>query len=98
MITTEIVKYTQSDYKKLCDEMRAVLSLEKEIAERKKELRDLIIDQAGGNRLEFGIKVSVIDVKGRVNYSRLITDLEIDEATLEDYREPTAERWDVRSY
>lgn len=95
---TEIIKYTDKDYQALCKEMTAILQLEKEVAERKKIVKEQVIKQAGGDRLEYGIKVMQVTVKGRVDYNKLVTDWEIDEATLEDYRTPTAVRWDVRNY
>ena len=94
----EIIKYTDKDYQALCKEMTAILQLEKEVAERKKIVKEQVIKQAGGNRLEYGIKVMEVIVKGRIDYTKLVREWEIDEATLEDYRTPTAVRWDVRNY
>lgn len=98
MSNSEIIKYTDKDYQALCKEMTAILQLEKEVAERKKIVKEQVIKQAGGNRLEYGIKVMEVIVKGRVDYTRLVREWEIDEATLEEYRAPTAVRWDVRNY
>ena len=95
---TEIIKYTDKDYQALCKEMTAILQLEKEVAERKKIVKEQVIKQAGGNRLEYGIKVIEVIVKGRIDYTKLVREWEIDEATLEEYRTPTAVRWDVRNY
>ena len=97
-MNTEIIQYNEKDYQALCKEMTAILQLEKEVAERKKIVKEQVIKQAGGERLEFGIKVMQVTVKGRIDYNKLVTDWEIDEATLEDYRAPTAVRWDVRNY
>jgi len=97
-MNSEIIHYTEKDYQALCKEMTAILQLEKEVAARKKIVKEQVIKQAGGNRLEFGIKVMQITVKGRIDYTKIVSDLEIDEATLEDYRAPAMTRWDVRNY
>lgn len=85
-------------YKTVCERMKLVLQMEKELAAEKKVLREEIIRLAGGDRLEFGIKVQLVKGARRVNYNKLITDWEIDEATLEEYKECGAEYWKVTSY
>lgn len=94
----EMDKCGEDEYKELCKEMTAILQLKKEVAHREKAIKPLLIEKAGGNRLEYGIKVTRIECRGTVDYSRIVTEWEIDEATLEEYRKPTYEKWDVRNY
>lgn len=98
MINTEIIQFTQEDYKSTCKELRDMLELQAEVSAKVKDLKAKAIEQSGGERMENGIKIMKVQVRGSIDYNRIVTDWEIDEATLEDYRKPQTEYWKVTSY
>lgn len=97
-MSAQIITYNAHEYKELCDEMRSILRLEKELAHRKKQVRSKIIELSGGDRLEHGIKVTRIICKGSVDIEKIVEDFALDEADIEEYRKSSYEKWDVRSY
>jgi hypothetical protein len=96
--TKEIIKGADQEYHSVCKRLKKVLQIKKELAQEEAELKDKAIELAGGDRLQYGIKIQLITVRGSVDYGKLVKELELDEATLEEYRRPTTQRWDVRSY
>lgn len=97
----KVVEFDRAAYKDLCDEMKDLLQLEKEIAHRKKELRDEIIEASNGERMENGIRLSRKVREGSVDYKKMATDF-IDEKIIEEmlpgYKKESVEYWEVRSY
>lgn len=98
MINTEIIQFTEEDYKAACVELRSMLELQSEINHKVKKLKAKAIELSGGERMENGIKIQKVHVRGSVDYNRIVKDWEIDEATLEDYRKGATEYWKVTSY
>lgn len=89
-------------YKEVCEEMKAVLQLEKEVADKKGKLKKIIIKCAGGDRLEHGIKVSERIRQGVIDYKALAKEFfpieEEFKKVSEEYRKDCTCFWEVRSY
>ncbi len=85
-------------YELMCQKMRDILSKRKELEAEYKELREDIIANVGGDRMEYGIKVTKRERAGAIDYKRMIEDGLIDESSLEYYKKPNIEVWEIRSY
>ncbi len=102
MQNTKIVEFSsREEYKILCEEMKELISREKELSKRKEDLRKEIIRLSNGDRMEYGIKVSHIEVSGSVDYKKLASEVLGENALkiLESkYKKDTYSRIDIRSY
>ncbi len=98
MNTQEIIDFQRCKYQDLCLEMKELLSEEKERAAKKSEIRSQIIEMAGCNRMEYGIKLQSITSKGTIDYPKFVKDCKVEESTLEFYRKPERTCWKVSSY
>jgi hypothetical protein len=98
MINTEIIQFTEEEYKSHCKELRDMLELQAEVNDKVKKLKDIVKDGSGGERMDYGIKVQKVTVRGSINYNKMVSDWEIDEATLEEFRKAPSEYWKVTSY
>lgn len=103
-MTTQI-QLQEETYKLQCEEMREILRQEKELAERKKQLRQELelrsgIQYAGDKRLQYGICVRYKEVTGSVDYKAMAEKLAGDEfeELSTQYRKPSRVQLDVRSY
>lgn len=97
----KLIELSVSDYKSSCEEMRDLLRLEKEIEARKQELRKIIIQKSGGNRMEYGIKVQKVTSKGSIDYRALAEELiRAEQLRLveEKYRKKEVEKFVITSY
>jgi len=94
----DIISFERESYKALCEEMTELLTLEKEIEAKKAELREKLIEKAGGERMEYGIKLQWKTAMGAIDYSKLVKNMGIEEALLEFYRKPDREYWEIRKY
>ena len=97
-IDDTLVEFQRSAYKDVCTELRDILKQEKEIAKRKDELKAAVLTLAGGDRMEYGIKVQKRTVKGTIDYKKIVSELDVSEDECETYRKDTRVYWDVRSY
>jgi len=70
-VINEVINFEEQSYKSLCEEMACLIQTEKELKARKDILKEEILKQSGGERLEFGIKVAKRVVKGTVDYKEL---------------------------
>jgi len=93
-----MVDFRRSAYKDLCEELREVLTAEKEIAKKKEELKAAVLTLSGGERMEYGIKIQQRTVKGTVDYKKIVSDMGFSEEESDQYRKSTRVYWDVRSY
>lgn len=93
-----IVEFQRSAYKEVCAELRDVLQKEKEIAKRKEELKNSVLQLSGGDRMEYGIKVQKRVTRGTIDYKKIAVDMGFSEEEAEEYRKSTRTYWDVRSY
>ena len=75
-----------------------MLELQAEVNAKVKKLKEKAKDQAGGERMEYGIKVQKVTVRGSVDYNKMVTNLQIDEATVEEFRKAPSEYWKITSY
>lgn len=91
-------EFQRKAYENVCKELRDVLQQEKELANKKEELRASVLCLCGGNRMEYGIKVEHRKAKGAVDYKKIVTELGVSEEEVESYRKGAREYWDVRSY
>lgn len=97
----EIINFEQETYKDLCMEMRDILSLEKEIKAKKEELRKKILEQAGGDRMEYGIKVASYKVSGGYDWEKIAKDYlkkEVLDVVKEVYKKEDRTTWRVTNY
>lgn len=94
----KIVEFDHEVYKNLCDEMRDILRYEKELADRKAKTRELLIKEAGGDRVEYGIKVEYRTAKGSIDYKKAVESLAIKEDYLEKFRGSPRNAWYVVAY
>ena len=99
MNNLEIINIEKESYRDLCDEMSQLLTQEKELSARKEELREKIIKMSGGERMEYGIKLTYRTSKGTVDYKAMAT-IEIPEMEkLEEwYRKEDRSFWEIRKY
>lgn len=94
-----LIDFDRERYRDLCEEMKSVLQLEKEVAARKDKLRKELIEVAGGERMEYGIKLTQKSSMGAVDYKQIVEDhLNIDDVMKDSYRKPGRSFWEVRSY
>lgn len=98
MTNQAIVDFQRHEYEERCVEMRELLREEKELATKKQALKEQIVEMAGGDRMEYGIKLQYRVSKGNIDYPKFIKDCKVEESTLEFYRKPDREYWEVRSY
>lgn len=94
-------KFEEEYYKNKCQELKDLLSLEKEIAKKKEDLKKAIIELAGGDRMEYGINVKLVTRKGTTDYTSLLKDHFTDEKIermKEEYRKDSKDYYDVRAY
>ncbi len=98
MTNQVIVDFERHKYEEACLEMRQLLREEKEMAARKKSLRQQIIEMSGGDRMEYGLKVTHRVSQGTIDYAKFITDCKVKPSTLEFYRKSDKEYWEIRSY
>lgn len=98
MENPDIIHFSRQEYKELCIEMKDLITDEKERAKRKAELRDQMIKMAGGDRMEYGIKLQYRTSKGSIDYSGYVKSLKLDPDVLEFYRKDDREYWEIRSY
>jgi len=95
---TNIIDFVEEEYKSLCEEMKLLLTHEKELAARKELIKQELIDIAKGTRMEYGIKLQKREVKGSIDYKKIIEELGVSEDELEIYRKPSRSYFEVRSY
>lgn len=86
------------EYQRLCEEMSGLLTQEKDLASRKATLKDELIKIAGEPRKEFGIKLSVIEKKGSIDYKKAMKELGFTQEELEPFRKESVSYWEVRKY
>ena len=102
MTVQTIVDFNRESYKEICAEMRDIIQIEKEVAAKKEELRKKIIDMAGGDRMENGIKITKRTSKGSTDYKGALQKMypvgDDFEIICDTYRKPDREFWEVRSY
>lgn len=97
----EIISFEQESYKSLCEDLRDVLSFEKELKQKKEELRSKILEMSGGDRMEYGIKVSSHTKKGSIDWEKLAKDnlkKELVELVKDSYKKEDQTVWKVISY
>lgn len=98
MINTEIIQFTEEEYKSHCKELRDMLELQAEVNDKVKKLKNIVKEESGGERMSYGIKVQKVTVRGSIDYNRLITNWEIDEAEVESFRKDPIEYWKITNY
>ncbi len=96
--TVPVSEFQRIAYQDLCGELKELLTMEKEIAKRKEELKASVLSLSGGERMEYGIKIQQRIVKGTVDYKKIVSDMGFSEEEAEEYRKATRVYWDVRSY
>lgn len=86
------------NYESLCLTLSKLLRDKKELDSKLSEIKDQVIKLAGGDRMEHGIKVTRRTRSGAIAYQSLLDDLELTSDTLEMYRGPAVEYWEVKNY
>lgn len=90
--------FEKPDYKTLCEEYRNVSQIRKEAEKQEKDLKVLIIEEAGGERMEYGVNVSIKERKGSYDMKLLQQAYGISDEELEGFRKESSTYWDVRGY
>lgn len=90
--------FDRARYEEVCKELKDLLSLKKELEEREKLLRKEVIDMSGGDRMEYGIKVTHKTREGSIDYRKLAEKVCQDHSVFEFYRKPNVEYWEIKSY
>lgn len=99
MSSDTVISFERETYKDLCEEMKSILQLEKEVAAKKEEVRKRLIEQAGGDRMEYGVKVEWRVAQGSIDYKAMANELiGENEELAEKFRKPAKGYWQVRSY
>lgn len=95
-----IVQYATQEqiYKDNCEELSEAIRIEKEIKVKVDELKKTVIEMAGGERMEYGIKVAYIPTKGTLDYKKIVEELDLEDTLLEKYRKPESGYWVARNY
>lgn len=85
-------------YQVVCEEWKkAIIELkEKEAVVAK--LRSMIIDVAGGERMEFGVKVTHVVTNGKTNYRAIVEELGVDQDIIERHTGMPESNWRVTKY
>lgn len=81
-------------YRDICEEWKSVKQLLVEVEAKEAELKQKIIKEAGGERLEHGVKVSIIEVRGSIKYKDIPEVKALDANYLDAFR--GADRKDFR--
>jgi len=97
-MSAQIIPFERENYENLCQEMKKILSIEKEVAAQKADLRDKIMAMSGGTRMEYGIKVTYRTAQGSVDYKAIVAGLNLDEEKIESYRKTERSYVEIRSY
>ena len=90
--------------KELHEEMKAILQLEKEVAERKKKIRTALIEARGydamqeGKLLEHGLVIEYRITTGSVKYSDLPEVKKLPKEYLDQFRAKDRESFVIRAY
>lgn len=90
--------FSPTYYEELCERMRQIYTQEKALAAEKVNLKKSMVDYAGGERMENGIKLSFVDPTTLMDYKKLIADLDLSEELLSQYRKPKAGYWTTKPY
>ncbi len=98
MHNVEFINFDHKEYQKLCVEMKELLLQEKGLAARKEGLRKSLIDKSGGDRMEYGIKLTTRRSSGSIDYKRYCEVNHIDLDTLSFFRKPDRVFWERKSY
>ena len=92
------IDFDSEYYKSLCEELKALLSSAKEDEKRIKFLKQEVIQLAGGDRMEYGLEVSLREREAAIDYKALIADLGVGSEVVERYRKTKITFWNVRGY
>lgn len=98
---TNQINFKREIYKNLCEEMKELIQKEKEMAFQKDIIRNQIIEMSGGDRMEYGIKVSLRNVKGGVDYKAIVEHIYQDDELkriCEDFQKPMKSYYEIKSY
>lgn len=93
-----VVDFDRNTYENVCFEMRDLLQRKKELKAQEEVIRARVIALAGGDRMEYGVKVTMRQKTGAVDWKAMVEDLGIDGLTVEKYRKAGSEYWEVKNY
>lgn len=85
-------------YEVKCREFRDVDEQLDALKKRHEELKEWLIDNAGGDRMEHGVKIAQIERKGVIDYGKLLHDMDISKTVVEAYRKDNIAYWAVKRY
>jgi len=93
-----IFDFSVDYYRDLCEQLAPLLRQQKELESKCKKLREQVLTHAGGDRMEYGIKVTKRERAGAVDLKKLVEDGVISQEILETYRKEPTEFYEVRNY
>lgn len=102
MYSEKIIDLKTDSYQELCEQYAEYLTKKAELAAWEKENKSKLIEAAGGNRMEFGIKIEHIEAAGSVDYKKVIAELCSDEIKIdylcEKHRKSPVKKVLIRKY
>ena len=98
MELAKTVEFKNVAYRELCHELREVVQIRRECESREKELKAQIIDMSGGERMEYGVRISLRERQGGYDMQQIFNDLKITKDQGEKYRKAPTTYIDVRTY
>lgn len=101
--TMNLQQYLEAEvtqtYRQLCEEWRSVKQLLTEVEAKEAELKQQILKEAGGaERLEYGVKVALVQVSGTIDYKAIPEVIVLDANYLDGFRRPSRTDYRVTSY
>lgn len=85
-MTSQTIKdFETSLYEQICEEWKAEYTRLKEQEAYVFELRQKLVDMAGGDRMEFGVKVQHVESKGKVDWKAIATEMQASKEIIEKH-------------
>ena len=85
-------------YKQLCEDWKEALIVLKEQEALVEGLRQKVIEKSGGERMEYGVKVSLVSSKGRTNYKAIVEEMNAPKELIEKHTGMPETTWRVTKY
>lgn len=94
----KISNFHLEQYKTLCEEWLSASTQLSELEAYVASLRAEIITQSKGERMEYGVKVSQVESKGKVDYKGICASLNLNDSILDNYRGEPSSYWKITRY
>lgn len=85
-------------YRMVCEEWKEAYAALKEDEAYVAGLRDKLVELSGGERMEYGVKVSRVITKGRTDYKAIVAEVGVDQEIIEKHTGMPESTWRVTKY